>query len=62
LSKGEKQMGFSDDKKKESGQTKPLEDQKLEQTVDRQGQRERAKKDLVTGAKPEGRSPGHQRD
>ena len=42
--------------------TEPLEDRKVETVVDRQGQRERAKRDLVTGKKPEGRNPGHGRD
>jgi len=56
-------MGFLDDKKgKESMATEALEDRKVETVVDRQGQRERAKRDLVTGRKPEGRNPGQGRD
>ena len=54
-------MGFLDDKGKETFGTEALEDRKPK-TVDRQGQRERGKRDLVTGKKPEGRNPGQQRD
>jgi hypothetical protein len=42
--------------------TDALEDRKVEQTVDRQGQRERGKRDRLTGKKPEGRNPGQGRD
>lgn len=42
--------------------TEALENRKVEQVVDRQGQTERGKRDLVTGKKPEGRNPGHERD
>lgn len=55
-------MGFLDDKGKESFKTEALEDRKVEKVVDRQGQRERAKRDLVTGKKPQGRNPGHKND
>jgi hypothetical protein len=55
-------MGSLDDKGKEKLGTEALEDRKVEQKVDRLGQRERGKRDLVTGKKPEGRNPGQQRD
>ncbi len=56
-------MGFLDDKKgKESFATDTLEDRKVETVVDRQGQRERGKRDRITGKKPEGRNPGQRRD
>jgi hypothetical protein len=55
-------MGFLEDKGKEKLGTEALEDRKVETVVDRQGQRERAKRDLVTGKKPEGRNPGHEKD
>ncbi len=55
-------MGFLDDKGKDNFGTEALEDRKVETVVDRQGQRERGKRDLVTGKKPEGRNPGQQRD
>jgi hypothetical protein len=42
--------------------TDDLSKRRVEQTVDREGQRERAKRDLHTGRKGEGRNPGHGRD
>jgi len=42
--------------------TEALEDRKVETVVDRQGQRERGKRDRLTGKKPEGRNPGQGRD
>jgi hypothetical protein len=55
-------MGFLDDKKgKESLETDVLEDRKPKK-VDREGQRERGKRDRLTGKKPEGRNPGQKTD
>jgi hypothetical protein len=53
--------GFLSDRGKESLETEALEDRKVKKT-DKEGQRERGKRDLVTGKKPEGRNPGQQRD
>jgi hypothetical protein len=36
-------------------EAKPLEDRKIEEVVDRQGQRERAKREVTTGKLPEKR-------
>ena len=41
-------MVFLDDKGKDNFGTEALEDRKVETVVDRQGQRERGKRDLVT--------------
>jgi hypothetical protein len=53
--------GFLSDKGKESLETDALEDRRPKK-VDKEGQRERAKRDLVTGKKPQGRNPGQGRD
>jgi hypothetical protein len=60
--KGEKGMKNTSMDTRSMPDTDDLAKRKVEQKVDRPGQRERAKRDLVTGKKPEGRNPGQGRD